>query len=335
MSDPTSQQMTYVKLEHYGPPEGLVTAQAPIPKPGEGEVLIKVAAAGVNRPDILQRTGNYAPPPGASDVLGLEVAGIVVAVGDTVGGLKLGDHVCALVSGGGYAEYCVAPEPQCLPVPHGLTMVEAAGIPETFFTVWTNVFERGALKKGETVLIHGGSSGIGTTAIQLAKAFGATVFTTAGNDEKCDFCLNLGADAAINYRKNDFLEEIAQLTGGCGVNLILDMVGGPYIEKNIQALSVEGRLVQIAFLQESRMSVDFLPMMIKRLTLTGSTLRPRTVEQKGQIAQALRQQVWPLLEEGKMKPVIHTTYPLREAFKAHQLMESSEHIGKIILTVDV
>jgi NADPH2:quinone reductase len=333
MNEISEQQMSYVKLENYGPPEGLIPDKTLIPKPGDGEVLIKVAAAGVNRPDVLQRTGNYAPPPGASDILGLEVAGTVVALGGKVTRWALGDQVCALVSGGGYAEYCAAPEAQCLPIPAGLSMIEAAGIPETFFTVWTNIFERGALQEGETVLIHGGSSGIGTTAIQLAKAFGAKVFTTVGNDEKCEFCIKLGADAAINYRTSDFVEEVAKLTDGNGVNLILDMVGGPYIEKNIESLSVEGRLVQIAFLQESRMSVDFLPMMIKRLTLTGSTLRPRTIEQKSQIAQALLQEVWPLLEKKAVKPIIHTTFPLSEAAKAHQLMESSQHIGKIILTV--
>jgi putative PIG3 family NAD(P)H quinone oxidoreductase len=285
----------------------------------------------VNRPDVLQRTGNYAPPPGASDILGLEVAGHVVVIGGNVSGWKTGDEVCALVSGGGYAEYCVAPAPQCLPVPKGLSLVEAAGIPETFFTVWTNVFERGKLQQGETILIHGGSSGIGTTAIQLAKAFGATVIITAGDDEKCRFCTKLGADSAINYRTSDFVEEVLKFTDGEGVDLILDMVGGAYIEKNIQSLKLEGRLVQIAFLQESRVSIDFLPLMVKRLTVTGSTLRPRTVEQKSLIAQALYREVWPLLESGRVRPVIHTTFPLAEAAAAHRLMESSQHTGKIIL----
>jgi putative PIG3 family NAD(P)H quinone oxidoreductase len=331
MSKLHEQQMTFIKLTKYGPPESLVPDRCQIPIPREGELLIKVAASGVNRPDVLQRTGNYAPPPGASDILGLEVAGHVVAIGGNVSGWKTGDEVCALVSGGGYAEYCVAPAPQCLPVPKGLNLIEAAGIPETFFTVWTNVFERGKLQQGETILIHGGSSGIGTTAIQLAKAFGATVIITAGDDEKCRFCENLGADSAINYRTSDFVEEVLKFTDGEGVDLILDMVGGGYIEKNIQALKLEGRLVQIAFLQESRVSIDFLPLMVKRLTVTGSTLRPRTVEQKSLIAQALYREVWPLLESGRVRPVIHTTFPLAEAAAAHRLMESSQHTGKIIL----
>ncbi len=329
-----SQQMTYVKLRQYGPPEGLVADYAEVPAPREGEVLIKVAAAGVNRPDVLQRLGIYAPPPGASDVLGLEVSGTVAALGEHVQTWKIGDKVCALVAGGGYAEYCLAPAPQCLSVPKRLSMVEAAGIPETFFTVWTNVFERGRLQAGEKILIHGGSSGIGTTAIQLAKQFGAEVFTTAGSEDKCLFCKKLGADVAINYRTSDFVEEVKKRTGGDGVDLILDMVGGPYIEKNIKSLKVEGRLVQIAFLQASRVTLDFMPIMLKRLTFTGSTLRPRTVEQKSEIAKALRQKVWPLLEAGKVKPIIHSTFPLAEAAAAHRLMESSQHIGKIILTVE-
>jgi putative PIG3 family NAD(P)H quinone oxidoreductase len=328
-----TQQMTYIRLKEFGPPEGLIPGRAPIPAPRQGEVLIKVAAAGVNRPDVLQRMGNYAPPPGASDVLGLEVAGTVAALGDDVSTCKVGDEVCALVSGGGYAEFCVAPAPQCLPVPKGFSMVEAAGIPETFFTVWTNVFDRGKLQPGETILIHGGSSGIGTTAIQLARAFGATVYITAGSDEKCAFCVKLGAHAAINYRTSDFVEKVKKYTNSQGVDLILDMVGGPYLEKNISALKLEGRLVQIAFLQNSRVTVDFMPVMLKRLTVTGSTLRPRTVEQKSQIAQALKREVWPLLEAGRVKPVIHTTFPLTEAAAAHRLMESSQHIGKIVLTV--
>jgi len=324
-------EMTYIKLKKYGSADGLVPDRAPIPNPGRGEVLIKVEAAGVNRPDILQRTGNYTPPPGASDVLGLEVAGKIVSLGEEVKGWQVGDEVCALVASGGYAEFCVAPGPQCLPVPKGLSMVEAAGLPETFFTVWTNVFERGRLKSGETVLIHGGTSGIGTTAIQLAHAFGATVLTTAGSDEKCAFCEKIGAKKAINYRTKDFVKEVASLTDGKGVDLILDMVGGPYIEKNIAALTVEGRLVQIAFLQESSVMIDFLPMMLKRLTLTGSTLRPRSVEQKEAIAHALKKNVWPLLEKGIVKPIIFKTFPLAQAAEAHRLMESSAHIGKIIL----
>jgi putative PIG3 family NAD(P)H quinone oxidoreductase len=254
-------------------------------------------------------------------------------LGEAVTHWQIGDQVCALVASGGYAEYCIAPAPQCLPVPKNFSMVEAAGLPETFFTVWTNVFERGKLDKGETVLIHGGSSGIGTTAIQLARVFGARVFTTVGTDAKCAFCERLGAEKAINYRVKDFVAEVKGLTGGKGVDLILDMVGGPYIEKNMDALAMEGRLVQIAFLQESRVSVDFLPMMLKRLTLTGSTLRPRTVEQKGSIAKALKEKVWPMLDAGTVKPVIHATFPLEQAADAHRLMESSTHIGKIILEV--
>ena len=333
MSQPQAQQMTYIRLKEYGPPEGLVPDRAPIPSPREGEVLIKVAAAGVNRPDVLQRMGRYAPPPGASDVLGLEVAGTVAALGDHVTACAVGEEVCALLSGGGYAEYCVAPAPLCLPVPRGLTLVEAAALPETVFTVWTNVFERGKLQAGETILIHGGSSGIGTTAIQLARAFGAKVLITAGSDEKCAFCAALGAHVAINYRTSDFVEEVKKHTHGNGVDLILDMVGGSYLEKNISALRIEGRLVQIAFLQKSKVTVDFMPVMVKRLTLTGSTLRPRTVEQKSQIAQAVKREVWPLVEAGKFKPVIRSTFPLAEAAAAHRLMESSQHIGKIVLTV--
>ncbi|WP_305044954.1 NAD(P)H-quinone oxidoreductase [Geoalkalibacter sp.] len=329
----TKQNMTFIKTRAYGPAEGLIPNTGPIPEPGCGEVLIQVSAAGVNRPDVLQRTGNYPPPPGASDVLGLEVAGTIVAVGEAVSDWQIGDQVCALVASGGYAEYCIAPAPQCLPVPKNFSMVEAAGLPETFFTVWTNVFERGKLQKGETVLIHGGSSGIGTTAIQLAHVFGARVFTTVGTDAKCVFCEHLGAEKAINYREKNFVAEVKSLTGGQGVDLILDMVGGPYIEKNMDALAMEGRLVQIAFLQESRVSVDFLPIMVKRLTLTGSTLRPRTVEQKGSIAKALREKVWPLLDAGTVKPIIHATFPLEQAADAHRLMESSTHIGKIILEV--
>lgn len=325
--------MNFVKLEKYGPADGLVLAKAAVPEPQSGEVLIKVAAAGVNRPDVLQRTGNYPPPPGASDVLGLEVAGTIVAVGHDVDDWKVGQDVCALVASGGYAEYCVAPAPQCLPVPAGHTMVEAAGLPETFYTVWTNVFDRGRLQEGEIALFHGGSSGIGTTAIQLACAFGAKVLVTAGSDEKCAYCEKLGAAKAINYKNLDFVSEVKKFTDDQGVNLVLDMVGGPYIEKNIAVLAMEGRLVQIAFLQESRVEVDFLPMMQKRLTLTGSTLRPRTVEQKAVIAQALKKEVWPLLDSGRVKSVVYTTFPLAQAAEAHKLMESSAHIGKIILEV--
>jgi putative PIG3 family NAD(P)H quinone oxidoreductase len=326
-------EMHFVDMAGAGAPEVLVPAKGPVPKPQAGEVLVKVAAAGVNRPDVFQRQGNYPPPPGASPILGLEIAGTVVALGDGVRDPALGDRVCALVTGGGYAEYCAAPAPQCLPVPAGFSMVEAAGLPETFFTVWSNVFMRGRLQPGETILIHGGSSGIGTTAIQLAHHFGARVIATAGSDEKCDACRRLGADEAIDYRTTDFVKRVKELTGGKGVELVLDMVGGDYLQRNLSALAVEGRLVQIAFLKPSKVEFDFMPMMLKRLTLTGSTLRARSVEQKAEIARPLREKVWPLLDQGKIKPLIHATFPLAEAAAAHRLMESSAHIGKIILTV--
>jgi NADPH2:quinone reductase len=326
-------EMRFVDMTGAGAPDVLVLGKGPVPKPQAGEVLLKVAAAGVNRPDVFQRQGNYPAPPGASPILGLEIAGTVVALGDGVRDHALGDRLCALVTGGGYAEYCAAPAPQCLPVPAGLSMTEAAGLPETFFTVWSNVFMRGRLQPGETILIHGGSSGIGTTAIQLAHEFGARVVATAGSDEKCDACRKLGADVAINYRTADFVTRAKELTGGKGVELVLDMVGGDYLQRNVSALAVEGRLVQIAFLKPSKVEFDFMPMMLKRLTLTGSTLRARSVEQKAEIARPLREKVWPLLEQGKIKPLIHATFPLAEAAAAHRLMESSAHIGKIILTV--
>lgn len=324
-------EMTYIDLPSFGGPDALVPARGPLPRPATGEVLIKVAAAGVNRPDVMQREGNYNPPPGASPVPGLEIAGEVVALGDGVSDLQLGDKVCALVGGGGYAQYCVAPSPQCLPVPKGLSLLEAAALPENYFTVWTNVFERGGLKAGETILIHGGSSGIGTTAIQLAREFGARIFTTVGNSEKAQACLDLGAERAINYRDEDYVSVVKELTDGKGVDLILDMVGGDYIPRDIEALAIEGRLVQIAFQKPSKMEFDFLPMMLKRLTLTGSTLRPRSVEQKAAIAQALHTHVWPLLESGKVKPLIYETFPLEKTCDAHALMDSSKHIGKIML----
>jgi NADPH:quinone reductase len=322
--------MRFIETSGAGGPEVMKLAEGPAPSPGVGEVLIEVAWAGVNRPDVLQRAGAYPPPPGASPILGLEVAGKVVK---GAGPWKAGDEVCALVSGGGYAELCAAPAPQCLPVPKGMGLKEAAALPETFFTVWTNVFERGRLQKGETILIHGGTSGIGTTAIQLAHAFGARVFATAGSDEKCAFSKKIGADEAINYKTQDFAEEVRRLTDKQGVNLVLDMVGGSYVEKNIRCLGLEGRLVQIAFLQESKIALDLMPMMLRRLTLTGSTLRPRTVEQKGAIAAALKEKVWPLLEAGTVRPIIHQVFPLAEAAAAHRLMESSQHIGKILLQV--
>lgn len=333
MTQPLPAEMSYIRIERFGPPEVLVPARMPVPQPGAGEVLIKVAAAGINRPDVLQRQGGYPPPPGASDVPGLEVAGEIVALGDGVDDWRVGERVMALVSSGGYAEYCAAPALQLLPVPERLSMIEAGAVPETFFTVWTNVFERGRLAAGETLLVHGGSSGIGTTAIQLGQAFGADVLATVGGAEKQRACESLGARRAIDYRREDFVEVAKAETGGRGVDVILDMVGGPYVERNLQALAVEGRLVQIAWLQGAKLEANFLPLMLKRLTWTGSTLRPRSVEQKGVIAAALKEKVLPLLAEGKVKPWIHATFPLAEAAKAHALMESSTHIGKIVLTV--
>lgn len=305
----------------------------PTPRPGPGEVLVHVVAAGVNRPDLLQRQGKYPPPPGAPDTLGLDIAGSVAAVGPGVDRWKLEDAVCALVAGGGYAEYCVVPAPQVLPIPQGLTMVEAAALPETFFTVWTNLFLRARLVAGESVLIHGGSSGIGTTAIQLARAFGARVFATAGTDAKCAACRELGAHVAINYRDQDFVEVIAAATGGMGVTVILDMVGGPYFQRNMAALAVDGRLAQIAFQQGSRIEIDLHPLMAKRLTITGSTLRPRTPAQKGEIARDLEARVWPLLAAGTIRPVVARTFPLAQAAEAHRLLESGTVIGKVVLTV--
>ena len=325
------QSMNYIQIEKHGDPEVLKLHSMSVPEPGPGEVLIKVAAAGVNRPDMMQRKGLYPPPPGATDVPGLEVSGTVVSVGQNVSEPTINSEVCALVTCGGYAEYCLAAASICLPVPEKISLVNAAGIPETFFTVWTNVFERGQLKARESLLVHGGSSGIGTTAIQLGKAFGATVYTTAGTSEKCEFCEDLGADVSINYREQDFSEEIKRLTEGKGVNVILDMVGGPYFPKNIRLLADEGRLVQIALMQGSKAEVDFRSLLLKRVTLTGSTLRPRSVEEKTKIAQALQKNVWPLLESGAVRPIIHQTFPLKHASEAHRLMESSTHIGKILL----
>ncbi|HEV7369339.1 NAD(P)H-quinone oxidoreductase [Arenibaculum sp.] len=324
--------MTAVEIARPGGPEVLRPATRPVPRPGPGEVLIRVAAAGVNRPDVMQREGRYDPPPGSSDLPGLEVAGTVVALGEGVGSVSLGDRVCALVAGGGYAEYCVAPVPQVLPVPAGFDMVRAAAVPETYFTVWTNVFERGRLAAGESLLVHGGSSGIGTTAIQLAVAFGARVFATAGTAEKCRACEALGAERAIDYRTEDYGAVVKELTGGRGVDVVLDMVGGDYVQRDIDCMAVEGRHVSIAFLGGPKVTLNLYPLMTKRLTLTGSTLRPRSVEQKGAIAAALREKVWPLFESGKLGPVVHSTFPLADAAKAHALMESSGHIGKIVLS---
>lgn len=326
-------RMTAIAIRAPGGPEVLVPEERPVPTPGAGEILVKVAAAGVNRPDVMQRKGLYPPPPGASDIPGLEIAGTVAAVGEGVKRWKEGDAVTALVSGGGYAEYCLAHESHALPVPSGLSMPEAAAIPETFFTVWSNVFDRGGLKSGETILIHGGTSGIGTTAIQLAKAFGATAIATAGSDEKCEACRKLGAAHAVNYRTQDFVVETKQATGGKGANVILDIVGGEYIDRNYEAASVDGRVLQIAFQGSSKATVDFRRLMLKRLHHTGSTLRARPIPEKAAIAQSVEAKVWPLIAAGKVKPVLYRTFPLKEAAAAHALMESSEHIGKIVLTV--
>ena len=325
--------MICIEISQPGEPEVLKPAERPDPVPGPGEVLIRVAAAGVNRPDVLQRRGAYPPPPGASDIPGLEVAGTVAAVGAGVEGWRTGDAVCALVSGGGYATMCVAPAPQCLRVPATLDLVAAAAIPETFFTVWTNVFDRGRLQAGETALFHGGTSGIGTTAIQLAAVRGATVFATAGSDEKVRACEALGARRAINYRTQDFVNVIREMTGGAGVDLILDIMGGSYLNRNLAALAVDGRLVQIGLMGGENASVDLRRVLGRRLTITGSTLRPRPVAEKGAIAAALAREVWPLLEAGTIKPIVFKTFPLAEAAAAHGLMESSEHVGKIVLTM--
>jgi NADPH2:quinone reductase len=331
MKSAIPETIRYVGMAAPGGSEVLTVTSGPVPYPAAGEVLIRVAAAGVNRPDILQRTGNYPPPPGASPILGLEVAGTIAALGPGVTEWHEGDAVCALVAGGGYAEYCVAPAPQCLPVPNGLSVIDAAGLPETFLTVWSNVFDRGRLAAGESFLVHGGSSGIGTTAIQLARAFGARVFATAGSPEKCAVCRELGAERAIDYRQEDFVAVIKDATQGRGIDVILDMVGGPYIERNLRSLAVDGRLVQIAFLQGSRVTLDLVHLMVRRQTITGSTLRPRPVADKAAIARRLRDKVWPLIEAGKVHPVIDRTFPLAEAAAAHRLMESSAHIGKILL----
>jgi len=323
--------MICIGLPTPGGPEALIPEMRPMPQPAEGEVLVKVAAAGVNRPDVLQRKGGYPPPPGASDIPGLEIAGTIVALGLGVKRYKIGDAICALVPGGGYAEYCTVHESNALPVPNGFSMIEAAGLPETFFTVWTNVFERGALKAGETLLIHGGSSGIGTTAIMLGKAFGAKVIVTAGSADKCAACRKLGADHAIDYHTQDFVAEVKTITAGRGADVILDMVGGDYIARNYAAAARDGRIVQIAYQKGAKVEIDLTPLMIKRLTHTGSTLRPRSVAEKASIARALEEKVWPLLSAGIIRPQIHATFPLKEAAKAHEMLETSTHIGKIIL----
>ena len=323
--------MTVVEVAEAGPPEGFRLARRPLPSPAAGEVLLKVSAAGVNRADVMQRQGKYPPPPGASDILGLEVSGTIEMLGDGVRDLALHDQVCALLTGGGYAEYCVVPAPQCLPCPRGVSLVDAAALPEAFCTVWTNVFERGGLEKGETFLVHGGSSGIGTVAIQLGKLFGAKVFATAGTKEKCEACLSLGADLAINYKNEDFVEVAQSATDGRGVDLILDMVGGAYLQRNLDSLAVEGRLVLIALMGGAEADINLATVMSRRLTLTGSTLRPRSIEQKASIIQALSQLVWPQLSKGDLRPVIHARYPLSDAAEAHRVMESSTHIGKLLL----
>ncbi len=327
--------MTVIEIHQPGAPEMLQPAQRPVPEPQPHEVLIKVAVAGVNRPDCLQRQGNYAPPPDASDLPGLEVAGTVVALGNEVQQWHVGDQVCALTHGGGYAEYCVAAAGHCLPVPQGFTLEQAAAIPENYFTVWSNVFQRGRLASGETLLVHGGASGIGTTAIQLAKALESRVIATAGSDRKLAVCRELGADRVINYRTEDFVEAVRDFTDGRGADVILDMVGGDYIARDLKALAIDGRLVLIAFLRGPKVELNLAPLMVRRQTITGSTLRPQTVAAKAAIARALRQQVWPLLEAGKVKPVIDRVFALSEAAQAHTMMEANENIGKLLLRVQV
>lgn len=331
----TERLMRAVEISSFGAPDVLRLGQRPVPQPGVGELLIRVAASGINRPDVLQRAGHYAPPPGASDLPGLEVAGVIEA-GDTQAmasaGLKVGDRVCALVAGGGYAQWCVAPVGQCLPVPAGLNDIEAASLPETFFTVWSNVFDRGRLQAGEFLLVQGGSSGIGVTAIQLARAWGATVIVTAGSDEKCAACIELGASHAINYKTQDFVAEVRRITNGRGVDVVLDMVAGDYVAREVECLAEDGRLVIIAVQGGVKSSFNAGLVLRRRLTITGSTLRPRSVEFKTAIAQSLRSQVWPLIEQGKVRPVIYQTFDAGDSAAAHALMESNQHTGKIVLT---
>jgi putative PIG3 family NAD(P)H quinone oxidoreductase len=325
--------MIAIEIREPGEPEVLVPVERPTPAPAAGEVLIKVAAAGVNRPDVMQRRGKYPPPPGASDIPGLEVAGTIEALGEGVHDFTRGDVVCALVAGGGYAEYCIAPEPQCLPIPARVDVTSAAAIPETFFTVWTNVFERGRLQASETILIHGGASGIGTTAIQLAHAFGARAFATAGTAEKCAACERIGAERAINYRESDFVAVVRQLTADRGVDVVLDMVGAEYFPRNLEALAMDGRLVEIATQRGAKAEINIASVMQRRLTITGSTLRARSVADKGLIAKAVKRNVWPLLERGVVRPILYKTFPLERAADAHRVMEAGEHIGKLVLTV--
>jgi len=322
-----------IEVREPGGPEVLVPVERPTPVPAAGEVLIKVAAAGVNRPDVFQRLGRYPPPPGVTDIPGLEVSGIITEVASGAGSFRVGEAVCALVAGGGYAEYCVAPAPQCLPAPRGLGLADAAAIPETFWTVWTNVFERGRLQAGESILIHGGSSGIGTTAIQLARSFGARVFATAGSADKCAACERLGAERCINYREDDFVAVVREQTAGRGVDVVLDMVGGTYFARNVDVLATEGRLVEIATLQGAKAELNIQTVMQRRLTITGSTLRARPIADKGAIAEAVHRHVWPLIESGAVKPIVYATFPLRDASAAHRVMESSAHIGKLVLVI--
>jgi NADPH:quinone reductase len=322
--------MIAIEISEPGGPDVLRVIERPIPEPADGEILVKVAAAGVNRPDLMQRQGHYPPPPGASDIPGLEVAGTVFG---SAGRWHEGDHVCALVAGGGYAEYCAVPVPQVLPIPPGMPPEAAAALPETFFTVWTNLFERGGLEHGDRVLVQGGTSGIGTTAIQLAREFGATVFATAGSDEKCAACVELGATVAINYRTEDFVERVLAETGGHGVDIILDIIGGDYLSRHLACLATDGRLVQIGLMGGARAQIDLRRVLNKRLTITGSTLRPRTPAEKGAIAAALEARVWPLLAAGRVRPRIHRTFPLHEAAEAHRVLESGEVIGKVVLLV--
>lgn len=333
MTDTIPDSMSCIEIIEPGGPDVLKLTTRPVSEPGPGEVLLRVAAAGINGPDIYQRKGLYPAPPGATDIPGLEVSGTVVATGDGVDQWTVGDKVCALTAGGGYAEYCVAPAPQCLPIPKGLDWVQAAALPETFFTVWTNVFERAHLRAGESLLIHGGSGGIGTTAIQMASALGARVFATEGHAEKCATCEQLGAERAINYGAEDFVAVIKEITGKKGVDVILDIVGGDYVSRNITSLARDGRLVNIAFRKGSKVEVDLMPVMLKRLTLTGSTLRIQSVERKAEIAAALLETVWPLIEAGTIVPIVHTRLPLSKADEGHRIMDAADHIGKIMLVV--
>ena len=323
--------MRVVEITEPGPPEALEVGTRPVPAPGPGEVLIRVAAAGVNRADTMQRKGNYPPPPGASDVLGLEVSGTVAAVGQAVSDLVVGDEVCALLTGGGYAGYCLAPAPQCLPIPAGVSLVDAAALPEAYATVWTNVIDRGRLQEGESLLVHGGSSGIGTVAIQLARLFGARIFATAGTPAKCAACVELGAERAIDYRAEDFAAVLHEATGGRGVDLILDMVGGAYLQRNLASLAIEGRLVIIALMEGAQAELDLARLMSRRLTVTGATLRARSIAQKAEIMTALRARVWPRFASDELRPIVHATYPLAAAAEAHRVMESSVHTGKLLL----